>query len=335
MQELLMADCHPYLYLDNPEILIKDSQVFCKPRSLKKKVKKTSDRIREMIALGQPQQEIIDQSVELITAELRPSRFGYVCAVIASEFPKTFLKWVKINALADQVLDVVSACEPVFGLLKFNSHTAEQHRIYTTVTNFIRHYLKRKNRNLARQPKIRVAGKSGGSAAVTEPETTVKLIPVTGPVRAVKQVPTLKTVTYFQSQLLENSAASPGRIRSHANRLPSGAIFNPFEETEIMATKQYPINKGINKSLVFKGLKAQYIGYMGLGLLIDLLFYAVLYMLKVNTYLTLLLTLALGALIAVIVYHLSAQYGEHGLIKALAKRKTPRTIRSFSRRIFR
>ncbi|TDE18696.1 DUF4133 domain-containing protein [Dyadobacter psychrotolerans] len=101
-----------------------------------------------------------------------------------------------------------------------------------------------------------------------------------------------------------------------------------------MAGKHYPINKGINKSIVFKGLKAQYIGYMGLGLLIDLLFYAVLYMLKVNTYVTLLLTLALGAVIAVAVYHLNAQYGEHGLIKAMAKRKTPKIIRSFSRRIF-
>ncbi|REA58235.1 hypothetical protein DSL64_21340 [Dyadobacter luteus] len=102
-----------------------------------------------------------------------------------------------------------------------------------------------------------------------------------------------------------------------------------------MASKQYPINKGINKSIVFKGLKAQYIGYMGLGLLIDLVFYAVLYMLKVNTYVTLLLTVSLGALIAAGVYHLNAQYGEHGLEKALAKRKIPRRVRSFSRRIFR
>ncbi|SEJ69685.1 protein of unknown function [Dyadobacter koreensis] len=334
MEELLTADYHPYLYLDNPEILIKDPLIYSRPRSLKKKVKKTCDRIREMIALGQPQQEIIDQSVELITSELRPSRFGYVCAVIASEFPKTFLKWVKINELTDQVLDVLSACEPVFSLLKFNSYTAEQHSIYITISNFIRHYLKRKKRNSAPQPREHTAGKRTASAVVTEPETAAIPFPVTIPVPAVKQVPPLKTVTYFQSELLENSAHSSGRIRSHTNRLPSGAIVKPIEEIEIMSNKQYPINKGINKSLVFKGLKAQYIGYMGLGLLIDLLFYAVLYTLKVNTYITLLLTLALGALIAVIVYHLNAQYGEHGLIKAMAKRKTPKIIRSFSRRIF-
>lgn len=101
-----------------------------------------------------------------------------------------------------------------------------------------------------------------------------------------------------------------------------------------MANIQYIINKGINKSIVFKGLKAQYIGYMGLGLLIDLCFYAVLYIAKINTYLTLVLTLAVGAVIMMVVYHLNSSYGEHGLSKALAKRKIPHTIKSYSRRIF-
>ena len=147
MEDLMMTGHYPFLYLDNPEILIKDYQLFSNHSILKKKVNKTCSKIREMIALGGAQVDVIDQSVELITAELRPSRFGYVCAMIASEFPKTFLKWVRINELTDQVLDVVSACEPVFSLLKFNSHTAEQHSIYTTVSNFIMHYLKRKKKN--------------------------------------------------------------------------------------------------------------------------------------------------------------------------------------------
>ncbi|WP_229213632.1 DUF4133 domain-containing protein [Dyadobacter psychrotolerans] len=338
MEDLMMTGHYPFLYLDNPEILIKDSQVFSKPRSLKKKVNKTCSKIREMIALGGAQVDVIDQSVELITAELRPSRFGYVCAMIASEFPKTFLKWVRINELTDQVLDVVSACEPVFRLLKFNSHTAEQHSIYITVSNFIRHYLKRKKKNSAPPIRIHAAGKSSGSVLVTKPETVSVLFPAVKPKPAIKQAPAVKTktvrpVTYFESKLLENSVAAR-EIRSQPGSTPSLAILQSFEDIEIMAGKHYPINKGINKSIVFKGLKAQYIGYMGLGLLIDLLFYAVLYMLKVNTYVTLLLTLALGAVIAVAVYHLNAQYGEHGLIKAMAKRKTPKIIRSFSRRIF-
>lgn len=351
MEELLTAGYYPYLHLDNAEILIKDSQVYCQPRSLKKKVKKTCDQIREMITRGVSREEIIDHSFELITSELRPSRFGYVCAVIASEFPRTFLKWVKIDELADQVLDVLSACEPVFKLLKFSTHSAEQHSIYVTLTNFIRHYLKRKNRQARVKAKIISDQKKAQIVPATATDMPIKAaeplkaVLITQPAtlsairEAVKSEAMLtaaaagKMITYFNSELLEKDVKAvqpPGTLST----FQPTACKNPLQE-QIMANKQYPINKGINKSLVFKGLKAQYIGYMGLGLLIDLLFYAVLYLFKVNNYITLLLTLALGALITVVVYQLNAQYGEHGLSKSLAKRKTPKIIRSFSRRIFR
>lgn len=337
MEELLTAECYPYLFLDNPEILIKDSQLFYKPRQLKKKVRETSQRIREMISGGIPRQEVIDQSVELITAELRPSRFGYVCVLIASEFPKTFLRWVKIDALAEQVLDVLSACEPVFNLLKFDALAAEQHSIYRTVTNFIGHYLKRKSRFDLSRPKPAVIKPKGGVQA-KYPQKPAGQNRSTRP----KQIPgqindqTASPVTYYRSELIEKHVCkSEDPLAGSLNSIASRAFSEPSKKTGIMSGKQYLINKGINRSIVFKGLKAQYIGYMGLALLIDLLFYAVLYMLKVNTYLTLLATGLLGAALAAVVYHLNARYGEHGLMKAVAKRKTPRIVRSFSRRIFR
>ncbi|MCE7044064.1 DUF4133 domain-containing protein [Dyadobacter sp. CY312] len=337
MEELLTAECYPYFFLDNPEILIKDSRLFSRPRELKRKVRQTSQRIREMIANGIGSQQVIDQSVELITAELRPSRFGYVCALIASEFPRTFLRWVKIDALADQVLDVLSGCEPVFSLLKFNALAAEQHGIYSTVTAFIGHYLKRKRRfDLARPKPAVLTAKD--QIQITVPGKPTALTQAVRPAETVEKVETgkAKAVTYYKSELLEKPAAeSRAAAVAHVHRPAARRVSQPFKKSEIMSAKQYLINKGINKSIVFKGLKAQYIGYMALGLLIDLLFYAVLYMLKVNTYITLLATALLGAGIAAVVYQLNGRYGEHGLVKALAKRKTPRIVRSFSRRIFR
>jgi len=337
MEELLTAECYPYFFLDNPEILIKDSHLFSRPRQLKKKVRQTSQRIREMIANGIGSQEVIDHSVELITAELRPSRFGYVCALIASEFPRTFLRWVKIDALADQVLDVLSACEPVFSLLKFNALAAEQHSIYRTVTAFIGHYLKRKRRFDLNRPKPAVITPEG-RIQITVPEKPTAVNQAVAPVKTVETLETgqARAVTYYESELLEIPAAeSRGAAVAHLDGPEVRCVSQPFKKSEIMSAKQYLINKGINKSIVFKGLKAQYIGYMVLALLIDLIFYAVLYILKVNTYLTLLATGLLGAALAAVVYHLNAHYGEHGLVKALAKRKIPRIVRSFSRRIFR
>jgi hypothetical protein len=66
----------------------------------------------------------------------------------------------------------------------------------------------------------------------------------------------------------------------------------------------------------------------------DLAVYAVLYICRVNTYITLITTVAAGALMTLFVYHLNARFGEKGLIKHLAKRKIPSYIRSVSRKVF-
>ena len=101
-----------------------------------------------------------------------------------------------------------------------------------------------------------------------------------------------------------------------------------------MSNSVYQINKGINKPLEFKGLKAQYIWYLGGGLLILLILFTVLYVCGVNTYVCLALILMLATVLFVYVYKLSHRYGEHGLMKALAKKNIPAVVKSYSRKTF-
>ncbi|SEA33082.1 protein of unknown function [Arachidicoccus rhizosphaerae] len=89
----------------------------------------------------------------------------------------------------------------------------------------------------------------------------------------------------------------------------------------------YKINKGVNRSIEFKGLKAQYIYYLAIGLALLLLVFAVLYMLGLSAYLDLGLTLCLGAALFITVNKLNVRYGVHGLKKRLARRKFPVSIR--------
>jgi hypothetical protein len=96
----------------------------------------------------------------------------------------------------------------------------------------------------------------------------------------------------------------------------------------------YKINKGINKPIEFKGLKAQYIGYLGIGILILLIVFSVLYIVGVNMFVCLALILVLGTLLFIGIYKLSDTYGQHGLVKKLAVRNIPRVIRCKSRKIF-
>lgn len=101
-----------------------------------------------------------------------------------------------------------------------------------------------------------------------------------------------------------------------------------------MSTSVYKINKGINKPLEFKGLKAQYIAYLATGLIGLLILFAVLYITGVNMFICLFLTAVLGTGLFMTVYRMSEKYGQHGLLKKMAARSIPDHIKSKSRKPF-
>jgi hypothetical protein len=101
-----------------------------------------------------------------------------------------------------------------------------------------------------------------------------------------------------------------------------------------MPTSIYKINKGINKSIEFKGLKAQYIWWLGGGIICLMVLFAVLYIAGVNAYLCIAFIFFAGGAVFHFVYRLSNKYGEHGMKKKIARRSIPKVIKSWNRKTF-
>lgn len=101
-----------------------------------------------------------------------------------------------------------------------------------------------------------------------------------------------------------------------------------------MSTSVYTINKGINKPIEFKGLKAQYIWYLGGVLLFLLILFAVLYICGVSPFICVALISLLGTLLCLYIYKLSHTYGEHGLMKKFARKNIPKVLKVNSRMLF-
>lgn len=96
----------------------------------------------------------------------------------------------------------------------------------------------------------------------------------------------------------------------------------------------YQVNKGINRQIEFKGIKAQYIGYLAVGLVILLVLFAVLYILGTNMYICIATDGMLGTLLFTWVTKYSRRYGRYGLMKKAAKKGLPVYIRFRTRKIF-
>lgn len=102
-----------------------------------------------------------------------------------------------------------------------------------------------------------------------------------------------------------------------------------------MGNSVYHNHKGINQSIEFKGLKAQYIWYLGGGVVALLILFAGMYLLGVPSMICVGVTLLLGTLLVLKTYKMSKTYGEHGLMKAFAAKRIPKVIKARSRKVFR
>jgi hypothetical protein len=101
-----------------------------------------------------------------------------------------------------------------------------------------------------------------------------------------------------------------------------------------MANSVYQINKGINAVIEFRGLKAQYIWWLGGGLVCILVLFAILYICGVNTFICLGIALVSGGCLFRWVYAVSNRYGQYGMQKKAARRLMPKLVRNGSRKVF-
>lgn len=99
---------------------------------------------------------------------------------------------------------------------------------------------------------------------------------------------------------------------------------------------EYNVNKGIGKSVEFKGLKSQYLFIFAGGLLAVFVVFVILYMAGVDQWICIGFGVIAASALVWLTFNLNAKYGEYGLMKVLAKRQHPRYLinRKNSRRFF-
>lgn len=89
---------------------------------------------------------------------------------------------------------------------------------------------------------------------------------------------------------------------------------------------KYTINKGIGRSVEFKGLKAQYLFLFAGGLLAVFVVFVVLYMAGVDQWACIGFGAVAASALVLCTFRLNARYGEHGLMKLAASRRRPRYL---------
>lgn len=94
----------------------------------------------------------------------------------------------------------------------------------------------------------------------------------------------------------------------------------------VLLLMEYGMNKGVGRSVEFRGLTSQYLFLFAAGMLASLLLTMVLYMAGADRTLCILVALVCMSLVVWGTFRMNRRYGPHGLMKRLAARRHPRRI---------
>lgn len=88
----------------------------------------------------------------------------------------------------------------------------------------------------------------------------------------------------------------------------------------------YNINKGIGRSVEYKGLKAQYLFIFAGGLLAMFVVFVIMYIIGISQWICIGFGVTATSILVWLTFHLNAKYGEYGLMKLSAVKYHPRYI---------
>lgn len=88
----------------------------------------------------------------------------------------------------------------------------------------------------------------------------------------------------------------------------------------------YPINKGIGKTVEFKGLKSQYLFLFAGGLLAIFVLFVILFMIGIGQWFCIGFGVIASSVLVWQTFALNHKYGEHGLMKLGAVRSHPKYL---------
>lgn len=141
MKEHLIKRLHSYLVQNHIDLLISLQEEHRLTHYLEYKASSVKVMYEGLEAEKRPANVIEALCMEELTRDLRPSRFGYVRALLEEEFEEDALRMAGNGILAYEVINLMGACEPIFEVFGFGQEMEDSKELRYAVMGMIAEYL--------------------------------------------------------------------------------------------------------------------------------------------------------------------------------------------------
>lgn len=143
MPDTIAKKLHSYIRENNPELLLQLEEDDSLAEYLIQKVKAALELMSHLE--DEPNYIIEEACMELLTQELKPSKFNYIINILEEEFTDNYEKLQESGTLRFEAINIIAQCTPVFEEQHFSEEDEDNRFLRLAITDAIGNYLSGNN----------------------------------------------------------------------------------------------------------------------------------------------------------------------------------------------
>lgn len=141
MEDLLKEKLWFYIIHNNPDLMFTLQEDYSVLDYLNEKISSVKSILDDMLSDGTPKYIIEEICLNVLTEDLKPSRFLYIRSLLSDEFEKTYAAFQESGILTYEVMNLMENCRPVFETIGFTKENEEDPNLRNSLIGQIADYL--------------------------------------------------------------------------------------------------------------------------------------------------------------------------------------------------
>lgn len=140
MQEILIVKLHQYIFENNLDILISLQEKGNEEGYIKEKMASIDTLLDQLMNENTPAYLIEERCMDVLTQDLRPSKYNYLTSVLEEEFESNYSRLKRNGTLPYEVINLIELCNPLFETIGFTEGNEDDRHLRYAIAGAIQEY---------------------------------------------------------------------------------------------------------------------------------------------------------------------------------------------------
>ena len=141
MEKILKEKLWDYIIHNNPDLMFILQEKYGVADYLNEKVNGVLALVDELLSDSIPSEIIEEICINVLTEDLKPSRFIYLRSLLSEEFKEVCNQFIEAGSLTSEVINLLETCKQIFDIIGFTKDNKNDPGLRTALINHITDYL--------------------------------------------------------------------------------------------------------------------------------------------------------------------------------------------------